>query len=379
MAQVVLASHREAAEVLKQWEEGRDMGQKGELVWRGFLEDLKETQDNCFRRKEENGIVERNQVEQEQEVEQKQEQQRQEQEQQLQQQQAEWETQQQKQQQQQAEWEAQQQAQWEAQQQAHHQRQSERHNLQTQLSNTQTQLSLLEKQSTTVQKQLNLHKQMLSLLKDDAKKSKKLKEILNLTKQVNSIQKERNQALERIQTLQQEEQVMMEKHKQQVAEERSPTRKFRLDNRTTVLQVSGWSKEEEGGLGSKEGQEQVLEKVKRHLSAFGHVADIRWKASQVEQIQKEPDALVNCASRSDAEHIKEEGGTMGDTTLVISWYHDDYERMVPNASKGDTEPSMGGKDAVDESNNALEQTLYYAEDDDLMVDYDEEEEDDDGV
>ena len=302
--------------------------------------------------------------------------------------QEEWEAQQLKQQQ---EWEAQQlkqQEEWEAQQAAHQKRLSERHHLQNRIHTSNRQVQLLTQQASTLEQQLTLHNKMLALLSDNSQKATKMKDILSLTKQVHSVKKQRLELMSKVQEDNSNLDVLVLEHKRQVAIERSPARKFRLDNRTRVLQVSGIVASSSTTTdSSKEGQ-TVLQELKAHLMKFGQVTDLKWHslpALQAEEKQSKPMILVQCASRSDAEHILKQGGTMGGATLEFTWYHDDFSPRVVVDEKQEGSEGNGcvktgnGESKQDESKKTLEQNLYYAEDDDLMVDYDEEEEDDEDV
>lgn len=419
IANVLLKTHTDAKKVLNM-----DLGNKkallneGSVVLVGLKEDneLPNTNNSSNRRGDHGGggsIQDLRKPTSEWQIQQEQQHKQQ------QQQQEEWEAKQLKLQQ---EWQAQQlkqEQEWKLQQEAHDKRQSELSNLQNQQSTNTRKLELIHLQSSTLEQQLTLHKKMLNLIKDSQSKSQKLKEILKLTKQVHDCKKQRLELLSQETEYNQAMEDLIVEHKRQVALERSsnssssmksPTRRtFRLDNRTRVLQVSGVvvgvgvSTDAAASTADDEHKQQVLNELKAHLMKFGQVTDLKWRhlnavvpaaaaatatTTAPEQHQPTPTTsssnplvLVQCASRSDAEYIFKEAGTMGDTTLEFTWYHDDYSPRVVAVEGQGSEGHAGvvkengeAASGQEESNKALEQNLYYAEDDDLMVDYDDEEE-----
>lgn len=287
--------------------------------------------------------------------------------------------------------------------------------------------SLLERQEEALGRGLALHKRMLPLMKD-SDKIKKMKEILEIQKKFVAVKREIVEEITpALEQLEEEEKSLVASMEITAADALAASvaaaeaqaltaatnaaaaggvsgeggegvtlnplaRSFRLDKRTTVLQVTGIAEDAE------------LDGVRKEFEMQGPVSDLSWMGHGDAGFEDPsptdglaivgPTLLVRCANRGAAERIKANCVRYADGDLAFGWY---YEKQSPTevvtggdgvGADVDTEDAEVVEDAgvgtgdVKGVDGAAEgggdgkgdKSMYWTEDDDLMVDYDDEEE-----
>lgn len=217
------------------------------------------------------------------------------------------------------------------------------------------QLDLLKKQEVLLQKQLDAHKKLLAMLKTSTNKdtdstANKLKEILALSKKLNSVKKKKLDLLSE----KQGEQVRRQTHSNNVGCGHVRKRSYSLDKRTTVLNVKGLP------TNTNEGE------VKRHFTPYGTILNVH-----VHEIDSS--ALVTFSSRTFAEKAKENGTIFNNNMLSIQWHHN------KNEDDGPSELMDRDSTDIDTSCVVFEEKVVDAENENNNNNHEELEEEEDDV
>mmetsp|Transcript_169 Transcript_169/g.433 ORF Transcript_169/g.433 Transcript_169/m.433 type:complete len:716 (+) Transcript_169:123-2270(+) len=263
---------------------------------------------------------------------------------------------------------------------------------------------LLVKQESMLAKQLPLHKKMLEMLKSkdapNSEQSSKMKEILSTQTRITELKKEMKELVEELEKKKEEERV---KGVFVPSEKRPAFKGFggglgkrSLDRRTKVLIVEGFEVVETQNFDIDENGESrgnpTENALRDHFSAIGAVNSVSLKFTE----ELRPFALINFATRIDAEKAKSSDTKFEEATLSCKWYNPKHSPTKNgNEASDDLDASGVGREAGLEHHytddnlydnvegyngrdydemEGDEQNMQGGDDEEHMVDYDYDEE-----